>query len=127
MTEQEIFNKTWQHFIVEKNKKSFADSIPSKCVYRQDRTGGCKTRCAVGLFIPDEDYSPDMDNGDIPNIETLADVAAQLQVRRYFLEKLQETHDTSTSNDQFFHEDIENNLRIFADSFDLIIPNENSL
>jgi hypothetical protein len=56
MTNQEIFNKVWQHFVVEGNPRSVE---PEKryCAYR----GPNGSKCAFGLFIPDEKYDPEME------------------------------------------------------------------
>jgi len=54
MTKQEIFNKVWDHFIVNKGKKSMINGI---CKFR----GINGSKCVIGLFIPDEKYDKRMD------------------------------------------------------------------
>lgn len=58
MTKQEIFNKVWQYFIVEKHKRSAATATYSNdetCFYRHPSGDG--RRCIVGLFIADKHYA----------------------------------------------------------------------
>jgi hypothetical protein len=61
MDKQEVFNKIWNHFIVEKNPRSVqsvdADSPTEICLYR----GPNGSKCAFGVLIPDEDYSEKME------------------------------------------------------------------
>jgi hypothetical protein len=57
MTKQEIFDKVWQYFIVEKHKRSVATATYNNdetCFYRHPCGDG--RRCIVGLFIADEHY-----------------------------------------------------------------------
>ena len=51
MTEQEAFNKVWQHFVVEGNPRA---SDGARCWYRHPSSGA---KCALGILIPDEKYS----------------------------------------------------------------------
>jgi len=56
MTEQEIFDRVWQHFIVGGAPFSLNGR---KCAYRGVGThNGVRVRCAVGLFISDDNYDP---------------------------------------------------------------------
>lgn len=55
ITNQEIFNKVWHHFIVEEKPLSFVvdpDSGKVSCRYR-DHEGNS---CAFGIFVTDEFY-----------------------------------------------------------------------
>lgn len=51
MTKQEIFNKVWQYFVVEKHPRSVEGDL---CYYRHPSGDG--RRCAAGLFISDAEY-----------------------------------------------------------------------
>lgn len=118
MTNQEAFDKVWQFFIVEKNPQSFENSADNlvfgaACAYR----GQNGSKCAVGCLIPDELYSPDMEDKRIfaiielyPEIKTLfADVDG------FFLAKIQEIHD---HHFPYFQINMEN----LAIIYDLKIP-----
>jgi len=54
MTNQQAFNKIWNHFIVNKGKKS---SEGSYCKYRD----GAGNKCAVGVLIPDNLYDKNLE------------------------------------------------------------------
>lgn len=56
MTKQEIFDKVWQYYIVEKHKRSIERGV---CLYRHPGADG--RRCAAGLLIADEHYSPEIE------------------------------------------------------------------
>jgi hypothetical protein len=53
MTKQEIFDKVWNHFVVENNPPAM-DTERRSCRYRTH--DGLK--CAVGILIPDKEYLP---------------------------------------------------------------------
>lgn len=55
MLAQEIVDRVYQHFIVEKNPPSIDKD--GRCLYR----GPNGTKCAAGLFIKDEEYKPDFE------------------------------------------------------------------
>ncbi len=73
MSNQLVFIKVWQHFVLNKMpfsmvavEKTDSDDwhwIPKKCRYRQDMTAHCPIRCAAGVILPDNMYAPDYDNG----------------------------------------------------------------
>ena len=57
ITNQEIFDKAWQAFVVEQRPASVcydSDGDLDSCLYR-DPNGN---RCAIGLCIPDDQYDP---------------------------------------------------------------------
>ena len=56
MTNQEIFDKVWNHFVVERKPRSILmdNALRQVCKYRDGRGNAC----AVGLFIPDAVYAP---------------------------------------------------------------------
>lgn len=61
MTQQEIFNKVWNHLLTQ-DKQAINDN-EGVCLYRAE--DGCM--CAVGCLIPDELYDPDMEGLDVNN------------------------------------------------------------
>lgn len=46
----------------------------TSCLYRKDKTAGCKQRCAVGLLIKDEDYDSDLDLSPAYEVLHLVDI-----------------------------------------------------
>jgi hypothetical protein len=59
ITRQEGFHRAWKHFVVDgallsKNKAG-------TCSYRKGWKRNAKCRCVIGLLIPDELYSPEME------------------------------------------------------------------
>ena len=58
ITLQEVFNKVWERAKVE--VRSF-DSTKAICTYRN--SDGSKNHCFVGVCIPDELYTPEMEDG----------------------------------------------------------------
>lgn len=57
LTSQEIFNRVWDEFVTQ-GKPLSVSSGGQQCRYRG--TNGSK--CAFGIFIPDDRYSPEMEN-----------------------------------------------------------------
>lgn len=57
LTSQEVFDRVWEHFVVGRASASKDDFV---CLYRGDGT-----KCAAGLFIPDERYAPEIE-GEVP-------------------------------------------------------------
>ena len=55
---QEIFNKCSEH-LLKQNRKSIAESVG--CLYRDDNG----LTCAIGCFITEEEYNPDMEEENI--------------------------------------------------------------
>jgi hypothetical protein len=62
MTNQEIFNKVWNHFIVEEGVVSASQS---GCPVYRDGKGN---KCVFGLLIPDELYKPAMEGLSLDSI-----------------------------------------------------------
>lgn len=119
MTNQEIFNKIWQHFVVEKNPRSMRENL---CVYRG--FGGAK--CAVGILIPDELYDPRFEKqswgtlcreSTLPEFRKLQEFLGE--INEGFLEDMQAIHDSS-----FLFETYESSMREQAERWALTIPGE---
>lgn len=97
MTKQEIFDKVWQYFIVEKHERSAVDQ---HCFYRHPSGDG--RRCAAGLFIKDEEYHKKLetfgvDCPDVARALTKSGFPAGQQARE-FLREIQRVHDRSSGN-----------------------------
>lgn len=88
MTKQEIYNKVKAH-LLKQNEKSMA-LVPDRgkpvCAYRGDNG----MMCAAGILIPDELYSPEMENK--PWLSMTDDFELNIGHRR-FIQDLQSIHD----------------------------------
>jgi hypothetical protein len=115
MNRQDVFNKIWDYFIVNKNPKAGDNNT---CYYRGP--GGIK--CFVGVLIPDDMYSPDMENKSAGEmLEKFPALMKHLDASGsdlFFLKILQDIHDYYTP-DMWRKE-----LNDFAITFDLQIPND---
>lgn len=126
MEKQEIFNKVWQHFIVEKNPRGY-DAEAENCVYKNQEGN----KCAIGIFIPDDKFIPAMNNwGTIWSFKDAKDTLSRYgcenllveifgpEYNMKFLSELQKAHD-------HIHErSMEENLRRLAVKWSLQIPGE---
>lgn len=65
MTNQEAFNKVWDHFVTKRNPPSIARNPASGpyCMYRSP-----VGPCAVGVLIPDEIYSDSWEKSSIAQL-----------------------------------------------------------
>jgi len=116
MTAQEIFDKAWQYFFVEKHPRSVERG---KCFYRHPSGDG--RRCAAGLFIKDEQYSEELETLSTrsPRVRRALNesgVPASPQVCD-LLQELQWAHDVSMGE---FVEEAK--LRQCAELFGLAVP-----
>lgn len=86
-----------QHIMKEFKGKSLHDSKGYFCQYR-----GCDgKKCAVGMFIPNEKYVPQMDDQYGPVSEVLEhhpDLRNILPLHTFGLMKFQSAHDTLDAN-----------------------------
>jgi hypothetical protein len=109
LTNQEVFDKVWDHFITKKNPQSI-DINSGTCLYR----GPQGERCAAGLFIPDEKYHVELedasacplDDFDPTNVKPedrfqcrVAIILSESVKSPRFLRKLQLLHDHADSSD----------------------------
>jgi hypothetical protein len=94
LTEEEILEANYQHFVVGKNPLSFSHTKAGPACKYRDQYGH---KCAIGCLIPDELYLPRFDTQgglvvsqllDEPNIGQLLGKA-----RGHFLISLQHMHD----------------------------------
>lgn len=91
MTNPEIFDKVWDHFIVKKRPRSFDFTLDGGCACRYRDSKG--NRCAVGLFIDDADYHPDMENASVGILVQKGRIPSALLAHLPLLRDLQRAHD----------------------------------
>ena len=68
LTVNQIFDKVWDHFHkkgvrLSKDHKTLDTAL--SCKYRLNSKPKCKTRCAAGVLIKDEVYTPELEGGNI--------------------------------------------------------------
>jgi hypothetical protein len=114
MTAQEIFDKVWQFFIVEKHPR--AQKPGESCTLRYENT-----KCALGCLIPDDLYHPEMEwNNTVGSFfDKHRDVVEKigLQDHEGLLRDLQHWHDSYLGEDGSMRE-----LYDIANAFGLKIP-----
>ncbi len=114
MTHGEIFIKVWTHFVSEKAPHS------------HDKVNGIRyrtaegRRCVIGILIPDELYTPELEGQDILEVCKKFSIIAKLftGVDRKFLRDLQNVHDKETTITNFSR-DIEAGLKKFSKNWKL--------
>jgi hypothetical protein len=131
LTPQDVFNKAWQAFVVEKKPASF-DPQSSKCLYR----GANGSQCAFGLCLPDHVYSPKMEGKAASQLIRLhPEVAALFRTDdgptaqasdEWMYDSIQAAHDHSTMYGGEFTVKVERQLRAIANRYDLTIPTTNA-
>ncbi len=120
-TIQQVFDKVWDHFVVNKGTQSKIDSC---CQYR----GPDGARCAVGVCLPDDLYDAGMEGHRIGFIQiNFADVYDKVfnGISSEDLSGLQHAHDAwgvDPLTDESFAEHIERHLRSYASTHNLTIP-----
>lgn len=125
---QETFDRVWNHFIRDGAPRSVAElagDVTNMCMYR----GPGGSRCAVGLFIPDDEYSPLFEGQPVsyvaercPSIQKLRkDCGADGRSGLLFLAELQACHDDPQSVDR---QHFEARLRQCARGYELTVPVE---
>lgn len=96
-TMQSAFDKVWNHFSKESAKPAYDGW---SCVYRLNNNPNAKTRCAMGVLIPNKLYDPEMEGTaasgilDYEGIRELFDRG----MREGFLDELQSCHDREAAN-----------------------------
>lgn len=102
MTEQEqkqfTFNKVAEHLLKQGERSRYA----ATCTYKQVIASGSIMRCAVGVLIPDDRYSVDMEGKGIGTV--LEEFGAHVLIANacsdpLFLGKLQYIHDQLQTHD----------------------------
>lgn len=119
MTEQEVFNKVWDYFVRNKNPPGLSST--KQCAYR----GESGTKCAIGVLIPDDKYTPSLELKFPYELKSLG-IVPDLSMDFYY--SLQYCHDESIMNAcgnvPEFHVGIENKLRNMAKKYSLSIEGE---
>lgn len=113
LTLQQVFDKIYTHFIIEGNPRSI--TIEGECRFR----GKNGTKCAIGLFIPDEVYEEKMETLGIAslfqNYPTMEDILGDLS--EFELSTLQKYHDMALTTAIF-----RDALKNFAQTRGLTVP-----
>jgi hypothetical protein len=102
---QEVFNRVAKH-LFEQGERCASDG--GNCFYRGDRTAACPKRCAIGIFIPDAEYSQKMEGRGVREFFREPDLSLERflfeaifkdvfpedhDTKLYFLSRLQNVHD----------------------------------
>ena len=95
LTKQEVFDQVWDYFVVQGHPQSiyYDTSGFGSCMYRSENS-----KCAIGIFIPDDEYSISLEGTGTDIILELCPTPNVLlaTVQGPFLERLQEIHDRAT-------------------------------
>jgi hypothetical protein len=115
-TKQEVFNKVWQHFIVDQNPRAYNPET-DKCTYYSESGG-----CAIGCLIEDDDVKKVLDMAPTSSIYSLRSLYSEIfdkiidtEVDKNFLGYLQIAHDDYTN-------DLKQLLIDLALDYNLIVP-----
>ena len=131
LTLQEIFDRIWEHFIVQKNPRSMQGT---NCVYQDGEGAGC----AIGIFILDHEYDVSLEGKPLPHMISFTPETKLLLVgsekssrvlRLTQLSELQRAHDNAERVGFYCNEHthitevhtMEHKLRIFAEEYGLVI------
>jgi hypothetical protein len=99
VTKQEIFDKVYRWFAVDGNQRSF-DTQRGLCAYR----GKNGARCAVGVLIPDNEYSSRFEGDSVMVLLGREKCSPTLKAisegNERFLAELQRAHDEATNHDR---------------------------
>lgn len=131
LTRQEMVDKVYKHFVVDVGKPSFevVEDCHGRisCLYR----GPDGSKCAVGLFIPDEEYKSEFENTEV---EVVADKVSVFPVTEedfdLFICAFQDVHDDACQNsfgrsgDNHFIENFITHLSIFCTNWKLNYPGD---
>lgn len=108
---QSAFNKVWNHFIRDNNP--IAKDELGKCVYRNLEGHAC----ALGIFIPDLFYRPDMEEKNINMLIDEGFIEFKFTATRKLIQSLQHAHDYCSGKDG-----LKARLTQIADKYELDIP-----
>ena len=130
ITEQEMFDRVWTHFVIEEKPRSAETSGDLfACRYRS-KDG---SRCAVGLFILEHEYAVNIEGFSVIVIlDSMPETKTLLgSLSNTFLDSMQAAHDGLPSGmwkcadepmQTGAQEDVEGRLRIIANAYHLRIP-----
>ena len=119
ITTQEIFNKAVTG-ILEQGEQS-VNYANTSCMYRGE--GGAK--CAVGMLIADEWYSPDLEETMVNNLTIQTALAMSIgrplsKTEISMLYDLQVAHDESGETEEYFIEEFLNRTKDIAKEYNLV-------
>jgi len=130
MTQQDVINKVYEHYITNNQPPSW-NYESKECRYRANlQPSG--PRCAIGIFIPDEQYTPELESiiaYNIHTLPTLTDITERSVVNSFWLVLQFETHDRAakqraSDSPRPFQEAIAECLKSFADKNSLVYPGD---
>lgn len=121
LTRQEVFNKVYQHFILEQNPHSVGSN--GECRYRTPEG----RKCAIGIFIPDDLYYEGLEGRTaITVLDEIGESIGLDPMDTNFLVDLQRCHDKSSlAKDGVFDQKREVfgfMLDLFAGKYNLTVP-----
>lgn len=121
MTNQEAFDKVWNHFIVQNHGQSI-NPVSGFCKYRSgDPDSPC---CAVGVLIPDDLYETNMENKGVRFLMGIDAVKSLFSgVDLQLLRDMQIAHD---GHSRQWRKSFEEALRYIATQWKLTIPGESA-
>ena len=94
-TAQEVFDTVATHLLTQNERSLRPDGCADDCAYRGDK--GMK--CAVGVLIPDDVYTPHMEGKSISAVQSSAHALGHLRRHMALLLALQQLHDTNLVGD----------------------------
>lgn len=122
ITQQEAFNRVWNHFVVNKGKPSYTkkEGYHVRCLYRNG-----ENRCAFGLLIPDDKYDSAWEGDSASALlcrDSFPDIIEPTSAS--FYDDLQACHDHAIGlhEEGNFYFDIHANLFKLAITYNLTIP-----
>lgn len=116
LTAQDIFDRVYNHFIVNRQPRSVRDSATSTfCLYRGDNG----ERCAGGLFIVDDLYNEEIEGERIGELTSYLEPGCSAHIA--LLTELQRVHDNYS-----VYQDMKNRLILIAEDFSLAVPKDPS-
>jgi hypothetical protein len=127
LTRQEILDKVVEHFTEQGCPSVNEDNDDVSCLYRTENGH----KCAVGIFIPDELYNPDMEGlnsgtliGKFPGVLEAGGVDTEQD--QDFMRVLQTAHDSAADDQRLlgtapFVDNLLQRLRDVAETYNLVL------
>jgi hypothetical protein len=116
MNKEQIFERVWEHFI--KNNNPPAVTRVGQGHWRGLLRGPNGAKCAIGLFISDDRYTPNMEMQDINQV-VFANLKFADQQAADTLAILQHEHDLCGSCEELFHEKFRKSMMNVATRFNI--------
>ena len=95
MTAQEIFDQVVRHLLTQRRRATGSGDRNGLCSYRTPEG----LRCAVGCLIPDDVYTPDMEDKGIDDLIEDWEELSWMREHEKLLSKLQYVHDNEDVDD----------------------------